>query len=195
MKTYTIVALSLLLIWGCSKEEVAKQDQPQATQSNERRGGNGGGNSGGNGGGGNNPNTPNYNPCATYEIYPIEYVQTASWNFIADTSICGYLKITWDAQPYFRYLVDSCNPSLGKYFISFNAIVFDPISSGCAGTYSTTNAHYITYGAGCSVWGGNKEYDMYTQYYYRDTTNKKTIVYVAPPFRFTTGLKSVWNCN
>ncbi len=193
MKKYLFIAFLLLFVWSCTKDDVTKQEaQTQSTQAEERRGGNGNGN----GGGGNNPNTPNYNPCATYEIYPIEYIQTTqSWNFTADTSICGHLIIRWDAQPYFKYVVDSCNPSLGKYFIGVNAVVFDPISSGCAGNYTTTNAYYYTYGAGCSIWGGNREYDMNIGYYYRDTTAKKTYVYNAPTFRFTTGLKSVWQCN
>lgn len=177
--------------FGCSKEETTQKKKPKVEQSNERRGGNGNGN----GGGGNNPNSPNYNPCAEYQIYPIEYVSTPSWNFVADTSLCGFLKITWDAQPLFISVVDSCNPSLGKYFIRFSPVVFDPISAGCSGTYSTTNTYYYTYGAGCSLWGGKREYDMAVQYYYRDTIAKKTIVYYPPLFRFTTGSKSVWECN
>lgn len=189
MKNYLLITVLLLAVWGCAKDEVEQKGQKQTTQANERKGGNGGG-------GGNNPNSPNYNPCATYENYPIEYIQTTGgWNFTADTSICGYLIIRWDAQPYFKFVVDSCNPSLGKYFTSVNAVVYDPISAGCAGNYTTTNTMYYTYGAGCSIWGGNREYDLYVQYYSRDTSLKKTFVYVAPPFRFTSGLKSVWNCN
>jgi len=156
---------------------------------NERRGGNGNGG----GGGQNNPNTPNYNPCANYEIYPIENTPAQNWNAVADTSLCGYLIIRWDAQPNFSSVVDSCNTLLGKYFISITPVV--PDGMNCAGTYSTTNSFYYIYGAGCSIWGGNKEYLMSIYYYQRDTTNKVTRAYSNQLFRFTTGAKNIWECN
>jgi len=206
MKQHIKVAIGLILLntalffWIACEDDSSKpskENEVAVTQAkpnmgqDERRGGNGNGNGGG--GGQNNPNSPNYNPCANYEIFPIENTPPQNWNAVADTSLCGYLIIRWDAQPNFSPVVDSCNTLLGKYFISFTPIV--PDGMVCAGTYSTTNSYYYIYGAGCSLWGGNKEYLMSIYYYQRDSVNRVTKSYSNQVFRFTTGAKNIWECN
>jgi hypothetical protein len=197
MKQILILMAVLLSAMACEEPNTTPKDLMEErrnailkdNQSAEER-------RGGNGNGGNGQNSNNTNPCANYEIYPIENAPATDWNFTVDTTICGFVIIRWDAQPGFVAYVDSCNPSLGKYFIGVTPVVYDPISSGCAGNYTTTNAYYYQLGSGCSMWPG-KEYRIGISWYKRDVTNSKTIVYSSNVYTYKTGSRTPWlgNCE
>jgi hypothetical protein len=198
MKQILVLMAVLLSAMACEEPNTTPKDLMEERRNTilkgdpsaeERRGGNGNGN-------GNGQNSNNTNPCANYEIYPIENAPATDWNFKVDTTICGFVIIRWDAQPGFVAYVDSCNPSLGKYFIGVTPVVYDPISSGCAGNYTTTNAYYYQLGSGCSMWPG-KEYRIGISWYKRDVVNSKTIVYSSNLYTYKTGSRTPWlgNCE
>jgi hypothetical protein len=197
MKKILVLMAVLLSALACEEPNTTPKDLLEERRNTilkgnpsaeERRGGNGNGN------GGNNPNSPNYNPCANYEIYPVENTPSTDWNFKVDTTICGFVIIRWDAQPGFVAYTDSCSGLYGKYFISVRPVVSDPISEGCAGNYTTTNAYYYQMGSGCSMWPG-KEYNIVVYWYYRDVINKKSIGYLSTTYRYKTGSSAPWLSN
>jgi len=139
---------------------------------------------GGNGGGGNNPNTPNYNPCANYVIYPAEYPASTDWNISVDTTICGFVIIRWDAQPGFVAYTDSCNAIHGYYYVNIQ-----PRANSCAGSAVTTNAFYYQLGSGCSMWPNNT-YTVNLTWVKRDTVTQKNIWYTSTAKTFATGKRA-----
>lgn len=199
MKQILILMAVLLSAMACEEPNTTPKDLLEERRNTilkgnpsaeERRGGNGNGN-----GNGNGQNSNNTNPCANYEIYPIENAPATDWNFKVDTTICGFVIIRWDAQPGFVAYTDSCSGLYGKYFISVRPVVSDPISEGCAGNYTTTNAYYYQMGAGCSMWPG-KEYNIVVYWHYRDVMTKKSIGYSSITYRYKTGSGAPWlnNC-
>ena len=165
----TLIPLLLVFALGCEKADIT-------VPSNERRGGNGNGNS---------------NPCAGYVIYPAQYNQPTDWNISVDTSSCGSVFITWDAQPGFTVYTDPCSPIHGKYFVNIQ-----PRPSSCAGSTTTTNAFYYTLGSGCSMWPGN-QYSVTIQWVERNTATQKNIYHTSTTKQFSAGTRAPWlnNCN
>lgn len=188
MKTKLSIFLGILAIIGitsfaaCEKSDVAPDQVTSGAL--DKRGGNG------NGGGGNNPNTPGYNPCANYVIYPAQYNQPTDWNITVDTSGCGSVIIRWDAQPGFVAYTDSCSPIHGKYIVDIQ-----PRPSSCAGSVVTTNAFYYTLGSGCSMFPGG-QYSVTIQWIERNTTTQKNIYHISTTKQFSAGTRAPWlgNC-
>jgi len=182
MKTKHYLILGVLAILGitgivaCEKSDV---NPDQATSGVlDKKGGNGGG------GGGNNPNSPNYNPCANYVIYPAEYPASTDWNITVDTTVCGFVIIRWDAQPGFVAYTDSCNAIHGYYYVNIQ-----PRANSCAGTAVTTNAFYYQLGSGCSMWPNNT-YTVNLTWVKRDVATQKNIWYTSTAKTFATGTRA-----
>ena len=178
-----LFVLALLMTIGftitsCEKSEVA----PSNTSVLEKRGG---------GGNPNNPNTPGYNPCANYVIYPAQYNQPTDWNITVDTTICGSVVIRWNAQPGFVAYTDSCSPIHGKYLVNIQ-----PRPSSCAGSVVMTNAFYYTLGSGCSMFPGG-QYSVDITWIERNTAAQKNIYHTSTTKQFSAGTRAPWlnNCN
>jgi len=145
-------------------------------------------------GGGNNPNTPGYNPCANYPVYPIVNLPTYDFNITMDTTACGTIVFRWNPQPGFNPIIDSCYTIARYYYISFAPVGH---TNGCTGggSLSGTNAYYYTMGSGCSVWPGYA-YVMGITYYERNSVDQKVYVRGSLPFYFTAPKRAVFlnNC-
>jgi hypothetical protein len=181
-----LFVLALLMTIGftitsCEKSEVV----PSNTSVLEKRGG---------GGNPNNPNTPGYNPCANYPVYPIVNIPSYDFNISMDTTACGTIVFNWNAQPGFNPVIDSCYTIARYYYISFAPVGH---TNGCTGggSLSNTNRYYYTLGAGCSVWPGYN-YVMGITYYERNSVDQKVYVRASLPFYFTAPKRAVFlnNC-
>ena len=195
MKKIILPLFVMLAFFACEKNSVLPTDttikvkeQSKGQPSNERKGGNSNG--------GNNSNTPGYNPCANYEIYPEQITEAKDWHFNVDTTICGFVIIRWDSQPGFIAYNDSCNGLYGRYFLYIRPVVPDSVSISCPGNVTSTSAYYYQLGSGCSMWPG-KEYDIFVKWYNRDVINKKSVSYSSLSYRYRAGYRAPWlgNCN
>ncbi len=190
MKTKLSIFLGALAIVGitsftaCEKSNVTPD---QATSGVLDKRGGGGGNP-------NNPNTPGYNPCANYPVYPIVNLPTYDFNITMDTTACGTIVFRWNPQPGFNPVIDSCYTIARYYYISFAPVGH---TNGCTGggSLSGTNAYYYTMGSGCSVWPGY-DYVMGITYYERNSVDQKVYVRASLPFYFTAPKRAVFlnNC-
>lgn len=172
----TLIPLLLFFAIGCETSEITP------SPSNEKRGG------------GNNPNSPNYDPCANYPVYPIVYLPATDWNITLDTTACGTLVFRWNAQSKFNPIIDSCYTIARHYYVGIAPI---GASSGCnVGNVTQSNAYYYTLGAGCSVWPGGS-YVMGLSFYERNAVDQKVYVHSSLPFYFTAPTRAIFlnNCN
>jgi hypothetical protein len=172
-KLFLLVGLTVTML-GLSMASCEKEAAIPTIISNEKKGG------------GNNPNTPNYNPCANYVIYPSEYPASTDWNISVDTTTCGFVIIRWDNQPGFIAYNDSCNAVHGKYFVNIT-----PRATSCAGSAVTTNAFYYQLGSGCSMWPNNT-YTVNLTWVKRDTVAQKNIWYTSTAKTFVTGTRATF---
>ena len=184
MKTnnkFLLFVFALLIAVGftiasCEKSETV----PSNTSVLEKRGG----------GGGNNPNSPNYNPCLNYPVYPIVNLPATDWNITLDTTVCGTLVFRWNAQPKFNPIIDSCYTIARYYYVGISG------TNSCnVGNVTSSNSYYYTLGAGCSVWPGGT-YVMGLSFYERNTVDQKVYVHSSLPFYFTAPTRAPWlgNC-
>ena len=181
----TILAfvLTATIFVACEKSDVTPMGQTSGVT--DKKGG---------GGNPNNPNTPGYNPCANYPVYPIVNLPTYDFNISMDTTACGTIVFNWDPQPGFNPVIDSCYTIARYYYISFAPIGH---TNGCTGggSLSNTNRYYYTLGAGCSVWPGF-DYVMGITYYERNSVDQKVYVRGSLPFYFTAPKRAIFlnNC-
>jgi hypothetical protein len=186
MKIINILILALALS-SCEQDSDIASVEPKADQSGEKRGQTNGG--------GNNPNTPTYDPCANYPVYPVEYSPSRDFNITVDTTICGMVIFRWDAQQGFNPVTDTCYSIARYYYIGFENVGH---TNACenGGSLSSTNSYYYTLGAGCSLFP-SYTYKVYVRYIERDTTLQKNIWHTSMPVTFTAGTRAPWlnNCN
>ena len=78
-------------------------------------------------------------PCPAN--YPEVVLPAIDWHINADTSVCGRLTLTWDAQPGFTGLYDQCYALSGKYFLQAYPVIPDSVSQGCGGISKIGRAH------------------------------------------------------
>jgi len=186
MKIINILILALALS-SCEQGADIASVKPKADQSGEKRGQTNGG--------GNNPNTPTYDPCANYPVYPVEYSPSRDFNIRVDTTLCGMVIFRWDNQAGFNPVIDSCYTVARYYYLSFTNVGH---TNGCGGggSLSSTNSYYYTLGAGCSLWMGYT-YKVSITYVERNETLQKAIWHSSLPVTFTAGTRAPWlnNCN
>lgn len=165
-------------IWFVSCEQPADNVLNSSTEQRGPRpngNGNGHGNTGGSG------------PQVSYLNLP-----PTDWNIQADTSICGIIKITWDAQPGFAPC-NGCYPSArGYYFLTATPLSYVQGAS-CAGSSTTTNEWYHTYGYGCSVFGGNNIYKIDIKWLEWDSVTSTGYWHYAVPDTIVSGYYSVFS--
>lgn len=177
--TWLLYCAAVLIgaIWLVSCEQPSQDaiNSPDVEQRGPKSNGNGHGNNG------------NNNPSVSYLDLP-----PTDWNIQADTSFCGIIKITWDAQPGFAPCT-GCYPSArGYYFIKATPLSYTQ-STSCAGSSITTNEWWHTYGYGCSIYGGNNIYKIDLKWLEWDSTTNTGLWHYAVPDTIVSGYYSIFN--
>ena len=113
-------------------------------------------------------------------VPPLTYVTIppADWNIQSDTSNCGTVHLTWNAQP-----------NAAVYTI------FDmtPRNLPCPALLSFTNELYYTLGPGC-YWNAMHTYSVTVSYSWKDVGANIIYSYSSLPYSLTTG-PIIFNCN